>query len=135
MAKRFNTNVAVHRDPSGTDTVWFHEGDEVPAWAEDLVGSHVYGEAEEIDDVRLTDPALEDDDPAVRFSTPTIMPTTGVVEAEDEEEEDDLDTMTKSELQDIAAELGVATSGNKDELKARIREAQEANEDNDEDEE
>jgi len=129
MAKVFNTNVAVHKNH--VETVWFEKGDEVPEWAEELVGSHTYAEHREEDDVRLTDPHLEADTDEVGFTTPTVLPPTGH-EVEDVVEEDDLDEMSKAELQDEAESLGLATSGNKEELKARIREAREAD---DEDEE
>jgi hypothetical protein len=122
MAKVFNTHVAVHKNH--VETVWFKKGDEVPGWAEELVGSHTYAEHREEEDVRLTDPHYELDTSEVGFTTPTVLPTTGA-EVADVDEEDDLDSMSKAELQEVAEELDLPTSGNKEELKARIREARE----------
>jgi hypothetical protein len=116
MAKVFNTNVVVHKNH--VERVRFAKGDEVPAWAEKLVGSHVYADHREEPDVRLTDPEGEDDDPDTQFSTVNTLPPTGEEVAETEDV--DLDSLKKAELQELAESRGLDTSGTKDELKERI---------------
>lgn len=128
MAKVFKTHVAVHKDPA--TSVWFAPGDEVPAWAEDLVGDHVFEENDE-EDVRLTDPENEEDDDATKWSTVNDLPpeTADLAASEDvaddgeesDAEEVDLNTLKKAELVELAEERGLATSGNKEELIARIQ--------------
>ena len=135
MAK-FNTHVAVHKDPA--ETVWFAPGDEVPDWAFELVGDHVYGgdhQADgDADDVRLTDPHYEDDDPETEFRTTTDLPPAndaGETEA-DEDLASDYSELTKDELKDLCEERGLAVSGNKAELVARLEEDDAAEEDEEE---
>lgn len=122
MAKKFNTYVAVHKDPA--ESVWFAPGDEVPDWALELVGDHVYGgnhEADEEVDVRLTDPENEPDDPATKFSTTTTLPPTGTEAVEDvDDDEVDLEKLTKRELQLMAQEAGLDDTGTKAELIERL---------------
>lgn len=122
MAKKFNTYVAVHKDPA--ESVWFAPGDEVPDWALELVGDHVYGgnhEADDEIDVRLTDPQYEPDDPATGFTSPNTLPPEdgGTVENVDDEEVD-LDKLTKRELQLMAQEAGLDDTGTKAELIERL---------------
>lgn len=117
MAKVFNSHVAVHKNHA--ESVWFAPGDEVPAWAEELVGPHVYAEHREEEDVRLTDPENEPDDDATKWSTVNTLPPTGQEVAEDEDVVD-LDTLKKDELVALAEERGLDTSGTKAELKERI---------------
>lgn len=120
MAKVFNTYVAVHKDPA--ETVWFAPGDEAPDWALDLVGDHVFGDVEEDEDVRLTDPENEPDDPDGKFFTPNTLPPEegGSVEDVDDSDEVDLDKLTKKELQALAEEAGLDSSGTKAELIERL---------------
>ena len=119
MAKVFNTNVAVHKDPA--ESVWFKAGDEVPDWAEELVGPHVYSEHREEEDVRLTDPEGEPDDEVTKWSTVNDLPPTGAeVPETDDVDEVDLDTLKKDELVELAESRGLDTSGNKADLKERI---------------
>jgi len=117
MAKVFNAYVAVHKNH--TDRVWFAPGDEVPDWAEELVGPHVYAEHREEEDVRLTDPEGNDDDPETKWSTVNTLPPTGS-EVPETEDVVDLDTLKKDELVELAEERGLDTSGTKAELKERI---------------
>jgi len=125
MAKKFNTYVVVHKDPA--EDVWFAPGDEVPDWALELVGDHVYGgnhEAEEVD-VRLTDPHYEEDDPEGKFQTAITLPPEegGILENvddADDDEEVDLDKLTKRELQLMAQEAGLDDTGTKAELIERL---------------
>lgn len=119
MGKKFNTYVAVHKDPA--ESVWFAPGDDVPDWALDLVGDHVYGDAEAVEDVRLTDPHYEDDDPDASFFTPNTLPAT-VGETVDDVDDDEIDlsTLKKDELIALAEERDLDTSGTKAELIERI---------------
>lgn len=123
MTKKFNTYVNVHRDAANYET--FAPGDDVPEWALDHVGDHVYTDVEEDDDPRFRDPHLEPDSSEVGFTTPTALPVVagGVPSDEAEaDEDDDLDEMSKDDLKDLAGRLGLAKSGTKEELIARIRE-------------
>lgn len=134
MGKKFNAYVAVHQDPA--NSVWFSPGDDVPEWAEGLVGDHVIeGNEEDVDDVRFRDPENDPDDPATQFSTvntlPPTAPAVGDVEENDVEDELDLDTLSKAELIELAEERGLETSGTKADLKERIL----ADEDDEADEE
>lgn len=126
MAKVFNAHVAVHK--SHVERVWFAPGDEVPAWAEKLVGSHVYAEHRDEEDIRLTDPENEPDDPDTQWSTVNTLPPTGAEEVAEDEDVVDLDELSKDELKELAEERGLAVSGTKDELRQRIREDMEAEE-------
>lgn len=119
MAKVFNTHVAVHKNH--VDTVWFAPGDDVPAWAEELVGSHVYAEHREEEDIRLTDPEGSTPDEETQWSSVNTLPPTGQEVAEDEDvDEVDLESMKKAELVELAEERGLDASGTKAELIERI---------------
>lgn len=128
MAKKFNAHVAVHRDPA--DVVWFAPGDEVPDWALELVGDHVYGGSHEGDeevDVRLTDPHNEEDDPEGKFQTAITLPPEegGTVEDlgdSDDDLEESYDDLTKDQLKELCEERELPVSGNKAELIARLEE-------------
>jgi hypothetical protein len=116
MAKVFNTHVAVHKNH--VEREWFAPGDKVPAWAEELVGPHVYAEHREEEDIRLTDPEQDDDDPETQWSTVNTLPPTGEEVAETEDV--DLDSLKKDELKELAESRGLDTSGTKAELVERI---------------
>lgn len=118
MAKTFAVNVAVHKSPA--ESVFFRAGDEVPEWALDKVGDHVFEPVDESDDVRFRDPQYEDDDPETKFSAPIDLPPSVDDAAAEEEEEVDLDSLSKAELQAEAEARGLETSGTKAELKERI---------------
>jgi hypothetical protein len=120
MARTFAVNVAVHK--SAAESVFFRIGDEVPDWALDKVGDHVFEPVDESDDVRFRDPQYEEDDPETKFSTPITLPPSveGTPLEEDDEEEVDLDSLSKAELQAEAEARGLDTSGTKAELKERI---------------
>lgn len=127
MAKTFAVNVAVHKSPA--ESVFFRAGDEVPDWALDKCGPHCFEVTEE-DDVRFRDPQYEEDDPDTKFSTVNDLPPSidPLVDNGEEEEEIDLDSMSKDELKELCAERGLATSGNKEELKQRILDDQDEDE-------
>lgn len=122
MGRKFNTYVAVHKDPA--ESVWFEPGDDVPDWAVDLVGDHVYTDSEPEEDVRLTDPALEPDQDEVQFSTVTALPPVvgGVSADEAEADEVDYSHMKKDELIALAEERGLDSDGTKAEIIARLEE-------------
>lgn len=130
MGKKFNAYVAVHKDPA--DTVWFAPGDDVPDWAEGLVGDHVIAGAHEADeeevDVRLTDPENEPDDPETKWSTVNTIPP-AKPEALEDVDEVDLDSLTKAELIEEAEARGLDTSGTKAELKQRILDSEDETDD------
>lgn len=122
MAKKFTTYVNVFTDETHANYETFAPGDDVPDWALDRVGSHVY-EDDDTTDVRLTDPHYEDDDPAVNFSTPTTLPpVAGGVSADeaDSEEEVDYSHLKKDELIALAEERGLDTDGTKADLIERL---------------
>lgn len=124
---KFNAYVSVYKDPA--EHVEFAPGDEVPDWALDKVGDHVLeGNGVEEDDVRLRDPHYEEDSPEVQFSTPTVLPPARPKVADDveEEESDGYGSLSKAELQEEAESRGLAKSGTKDELIARLEEDDEA---------
>lgn len=127
---KFNAYVSVYKDPA--EHVEFAPGDDVPDWALPLVGDHVLDAREEEDDVRLGDPHYEEDSPEVQFSTPITLPTNGETVADDvdEEPEGEYSDLTKDELKELAEERGLAVSGTKAELIARLEE-----DDNSEDDE
>lgn len=129
MAKIFNTYVNVHRDAANYET--FAPGDEVPDWAleDGRVGEHTYTEQDDFD-VRLTDPHYKDDDPAVRFSTPTTLPPVAGGVSSDASDAEDVDytDLKKDELIALAEERGVDSSGTKAEIIARLEEDDEADE-------
>lgn len=121
MAKTFNTYVNVHRDASNYET--FAPGDEVPDWALDHVGSHVYEDSDEGTDVRLTDPHYDEDQAEVGFTTPTALPVvTGGVSADeaDDDEEVDYSDLKKDELVALAEERGLDSSGTKADIIERL---------------
>lgn len=125
---KFNAYVSVYKDHA--EHVEFAPGDEVPDWALDKVGDHVIeGNEQKDNDVRLTDPHYEEDSPEVQFQTPITLPPTRPEVADDVEEEDELDTLSKDELKQIAEERGLAVSGNKAELIDRIREDMDSEDD------
>jgi hypothetical protein len=133
MAKKFNTYVVVHKDPA--EDVWFAPGDEVPDWALELVGDHVYGgdhEADDEVDVRLTDPHYEDDDPDTQFQTAITLPPEEGGTVEDVDDEESYEDLTKDQLKELAEERGLAHSGTKAELVARLEEYDAADEEDDE---
>ena len=120
MGKKFNTYVAVHKDPA--ESVWFAPGDDVPDWAVDLVGAHVYEDQGEVEDARLTDPHLEPDTAEVGFTTLTTLPeVVGGVQA-DEAEADEVDytRLKKDELIALCEERELDTDGSKAELIERL---------------
>lgn len=130
---KFNAYVSVYKDPA--EHVEFAPGDDVPDWALPLVGDHVLDDREEETDVRLTDPHYEEDEDAVQFSTPITLPTDGSTVADDVDEDADESKyadLSKDELKEIAEERGLAVSGTKAELRARL---EEDDEDSDEDDE
>ena len=136
MAK-FNCYCVVHKDPA--ESVRFGPGDEVPEWALPLVGDHVisgdHEAAEAKFDVRLTDPHLEKDDPAVGFQTVnTLPPAANAVEDVDEDDEVDLSKLHKAELVELAEERGLDTSGTKAELIERILDDQDEDPDEEDEE-
>lgn len=131
---KFNTYVAVHKDPA--ETVWFAPGDEAPEWAIDLVGEHVFeGNEDDAEDVRLTDPQYEEDD-VLPFSPNTLPINVSDVQEEEEEEEEEVDEdeaeeeeesndldynhYTKAELIELAQSEGLDTSGTKADLIERL---------------
>ena len=123
MAKKFNTYVAVHKDPA--ESVWFAPGDEVPDWALDLVGDHVYGGTHEADsdvDVRLTDPENEPDDPDTKWSSPNALPASVDADASMEDVDYDYSDLKKDELVALADERGIDSSGTKADIIARVEE-------------
>lgn len=136
---KFNCYCVVHKDPA--ESVRFGPGDEVPEWALPLVGDHVISgdhEAEEEKiDVRLTDPHLEADDPAVGFSTVNTLPpsASAVEDVDDDEDEVDLTKLHKAELIEEAEARGLDTSGTKAELIERILADQDDAEDSDDEDE
>lgn len=137
MGKKFNAHVAVQKDYA--EVVWFHPGDEVPAWAKELVGDHVLAgdhEADDSVDVRLTDPENEPDEDETKWATVNTLPPPVDQPAADvaDEEELDLDTLKKDELVELASERGLDTSGTKAELKERILADQEADDEEDDEE-
>ena len=121
MGKKFNTHVAVHKDPA--ESVWFAPGDDVPDWAVDLVGDHTYTDSEPEDDARFRDPHLDPDQDEVHFSTVTALPpVVGGVSADetDAEEEVDYSHLKKDELIALAEERGLDTDGTKADLIERL---------------
>lgn len=123
MAKKFNTYVNVFTDETNANYETFAPGDEVPDWALDRVGSHVYEDSDEGTDVRLTDPHYEEDDPAVGFTTPTTLPVVaGGVSADetDDDEEVDYSDLKKDELVALAEERGLDSSGTKADIIERL---------------
>lgn len=130
MAK-FNSYVSVYKDPA--EFVTFAPGDEVPKWALDKVGDHVLeGNEDDSVDVRLTDPHYEDDDPETQFQTPTTLPVETGGTVEDVVDEDEYSSLSKEQLKELAEERGLAKSGNKEELLARLREDDDAEDDDEE---
>lgn len=128
MGKKFTVHVNVFRDPSNYET--FAPGDDVPDWALDHVGDHTYTDQDEFD-VRLTDPHYEDDDPAVKFATPTTLPPVvgGVSSNEtDSDEEVDYTELKKDELIALAEERGLDSSGTKADIIERLEADDEADE-------
>lgn len=119
MAQKFKVYVAVHKDPA--ETVWFAPGDDVPEWAEGLVGDHCFEvNTDDEEDVRYRDPENEPDDPATQFSTVNTLPPAAPAVEDVDDDEVDLDTLTKAELIELAEERGLDTSGTKADLKERI---------------
>ena len=136
MGKTFNAHVAVHKDPA--ETVWFAPGDDVPDWALDLVGDHVLeGNEDDTEDVRLTDPENEEDDPAGKWSTVNTLPPAAETTSDvDEDSDEDLTyaDLSKDDLKELLEQRELPVSGNKAELIARLEEddaAEEADEDDD----
>lgn len=120
MAKKFNAYVHVYKDPASYES--FAPGDDVPDWALDKVGEHVYTDSNEVD-VRLTDPHLDPDDPETQFTTPNTLPpeTGGETEGDDDDDEEvDYSDLKKDELVALADERGVDSSGTKAEIIARL---------------
>ena len=117
---KFNTYVSVYKDPA--EHVEFAPGDDVPDWALDKVGSHVYEDSEEVVDVRLTDPHYEEDEDAVRFQTVNTLPPTRpeVADDVDDDEEVDYHSMKKDELVALAEERDLDSSGTKAEIIERL---------------
>ena len=134
MAKKFNTYVAVHKDPA--ETVWFAPGDEVPDWALELVGDHVYDNShaadDEDEDIRLTDPENQPDEDL--FRTTTVLPPNAGGEAEGDGDAEDVayEELSKDELKALCEERELAVSGNKAELIARLEEDDAAEDDEEE---
>jgi hypothetical protein len=132
MGKKFNAHVAVHKDPA--ETVWFAPGDDVPEWALDLVGDHVIGDAEEAEDVRLTDPENEEDDDETKWSTVNTLPPAAETTPDvDEDSDEDLgyEDLSKDDLKSLLEQRDLPVSGNKAELIARLEEDDAADEDDD----
>jgi hypothetical protein len=126
MGKKFNAYVAVHKDPA--ETVWFAPGDEVPDWALELVGDHVYGgdhEASDSEDVRLTDPENEPDDPDTKWSTINTLPPTAEA-ASDVDEDLGYADLSKDDLKELCEQRDLPVSGTKADLIARLEEDDEA---------
>lgn len=121
MAK-FNAHVAVHKNH--VETVWFAPGDTVPDWALGLVGDHVLegNESDEVD-VRLTDPQYEDDENPTLWPN-NLPPAAEEVPAEEDEEDEDVDlnSLSKRELQALAEERDLDATGTKAELVERLSE-------------
>lgn len=131
MAKVFNSHVAVHKDPA--ETVWFAPGDEVPDWALELVGDHVYGDADEAEDVRLTDPHYEADEDLF-VTANTLPPAAGAnTSDEDVDVEESYEDLSKDQLKELCEERELPVSGNKAELIARLEADDAAEEDDEED--
>jgi hypothetical protein len=121
MAKKFKVYVAVHKDPA--EVVWFAPGDDAPEWVDGLVGDHCFEvNTDDEDDPRFRDPENEEDDPETKFSVTTVLPPAApaVEDVESDDDEVDLDTLTKAELIELAEERGLDTSGTKADLKERI---------------
>ena len=135
MGKKFNAHVAVHKDPA--ETVWFAPGDDVPDWAVDLVGDHVLeGNEDDTEDVRLTDPENEEDDPATKWSTVNTLPPAAETASDvDEDSDEDLTyaDLSKDDLKELLEQRELPVSGNKAELIARLEEDDAANADDDTD--
>ncbi len=128
MAKKFNTYVNVHKDPA--EYVSFAPGDEVPDWALDLVGDHVYTDADETD-VRLTDPHYEEDEDATKWQSVNTLPDAvdkDYSEDIEEDEEVDYSSLKKDELVKLAEKRELDASGTKAEIIERL-EADDAEED------
>jgi hypothetical protein len=119
MAKKFKVYVAVHKDPA--EVVWFAPGDDAPEWVDGLVGDHCFEvNTDDEEDPRFRDPENEPDDPATKFSVTTVLPESAPAVEDVDDDEVDLDTLTKAELIELAEERGLDTSGTKADLKQRI---------------
>jgi len=129
---KFNAYVSVYKDPA--EHVEFAPGDDVPDWALPLVGDHVLDSREEEEDVRLGDPHYEEDEDTVQYSTPINLPPARPEVADNVESDDagEYDDLTKDELKELAEERGLAVSGTKAELIARLEEDDNTDEDDEE---
>ena len=111
MGRTVRRSVAVHNPETG-ESHWFHDGDQLPTWADKLVTNPkvfepLEGSEDELNS-RVSKMALAPD------SDPDNQP----VEYED---------MNKSQLEELLEERGLAKSGNKDELIERLRAHDESN--------
>jgi hypothetical protein len=111
-----------HYEKSGDieEWVWDGEGPGAPT----LTGGWVVPEGE-FDPTSAPAPEVSPAERPPEHPSPGLhvaAETTEEAEVEEEtEEEDDLETYTKEEIQDMLAERGLPTSGNKPELIERLR--------------